>query len=341
MKTICHLNERNITLEKPALQKKHIFLNHLNQIHWYWRVFIFLLFFFAVSLLLLGGIFSGIAKPKEPAFLRDFFIFLPNAAMALITALITWFVLRFVDRRSFQSVGLAFHSRWRSEFFFGLFIGAAIPFLIAVILSSLSMITLNFRGMDYGEAWAGIFLNLGTWIALGFFYEMVFRGYLLQTMAEGLGKIAASLSLSLFYGMILGSGQNQPVVSVINVSLAGLVYCFCYFRTRALWAGLGLHIMWNFVQSYVFGSRVERFQSSFSVYRVEYDENIGWNGGHFGIDGGWIGTIILVIMIWYVSHTRMLRMTEDMRKIKYQALTTPFKANTENEENDAEKSKNE
>lgn len=323
-------------MERPELQKKKIFLNHLNQIHWYWRVFIFLALFFALSLLILGKFFAEIEKPKEPGFLRDFLILLPNAVMAIITALITWFVLRFIDRRSFQSVGLALHSRWKSEFFFGLIVGALIPFLIAVILGSLGMITLNFRGMDYGEAWVGILLNLSLWIVLGFFYEMVFRGYLLQTMAEGLGKIAASLSLSVFYGMILGSGPNQPIVSVINVSLAGLIYCFCYFRTRALWAGLGLHITWNFVQSYILGSRVERFQSSFSIYRLEYNDSIGWNGGHFGIDGGWIGSIILVIMIWYVSHTRMLRMTDDMRKIKYNALITPFKANTENEKDKLE-----
>lgn len=328
-------------MEKPALPKKHIFLNHLNQIHWYWRVFLFLVLFFAVSLLLLGGFFSGIEKPKEQGFLRDLLIFLPNAAMALITVLLTWFILRFADRRSFQSVGLAFHSRWRSEFFFGIVIGALIPLLIAVILGSLGMITLHFRGMDYGEAWVGILLNLSTWIVLGFFYEMVFRGYLLQTMAEGLGKIAASLSLSVFYGMILGSGPNQPIVSVINVSLAGLIYCFCYFRTRALWAGLGLHITWNFVQSYILGSRVERFQSSFSIFRTEYDDSVWWNGGHFGIDGGWTGTIILVIMIWYVSHTRMLRMTDDMRKIKYQALITPFKPNSEHEQNDFEEKNSE
>ncbi len=282
-------------------------------------------FFISASYVLLTLLFSGITKPKEAGALRDVLIFLPNAVMAVVVILITWIVLKLADKREFGSVGLAFHSRWRSELMFGLVIGALIPFFIAMILTALGMITFQFRGMDYSEAWLGAGLNLMTWISLGFFYEMVFRGYLLQTMAEGLGKIAASLAISSFYGMILGSGSGQPVITMINTGLAGILYCFCYFRTRALWAGLGLHVGWNFFQSYVLGSRVERFQSSFSVLRMEYNDSLWWNGGHFGIDGGLAGTIILVLFLWYVSHTRMLSMTDDMKKIKYDALITPFK----------------
>lgn len=311
---------------------KNLFLNHLNQIHWYWRLVIFLLFLFAGSWMILKIPILNAEKPKTMGLNRDLMIFLPNLTMVFLVVLISWLQLRCVDKRPWASLGLTFHPRWRQELLSGMVMGLLGPLLIAAVLLISGLLTLELRVQVYPEAIAGAGLNFLTWLALGLFYELVFRGYFLQTVSEGLGKIAATISISALYGMILGSGQGHPLTAMVNVALAGALYSITYFRTRALWTAVGLHVMWNFTQSYLLGSRVERYLSSYSVFVAQPADAEWWTGGHFGIDGGLIGSIILLVLIWYAGHSRLFTMTETMRQIKYNALITPFRRVKDDEE---------
>ncbi len=311
---------------------RHLFLNDLNQIHWYWRFVIFMAVFFVLSYFILQTIHRYFPTPKEISRERDILILLPNAVMAVTVGLISWAALRFLDRRKFQSIGLAFHPGWRHELFFGLVVGSLLPLFIGVTLWLSGQIYFSFRPMGYAESWTGILISLGVWISLVTFYELVFRGYLLQTIAEGAGRFTATIFISVFYGFILGSGHTTSILPVINVALAGFMYTIIYFRTRSLWPMLGLHFGWNFVQSYFLGSRVEAYLSSSSIYTVTVDGPDWLTGGHFGMDGGIIGTIFILLFLLYTSQTRHLTMNAAMKKIKFEALTQSFIKKPENDE---------
>jgi hypothetical protein len=106
--------------------------------------------------------------------------------------------------------------------------------------------------------------------------------------------------------------------------MAGVMFSVIYFRTASLWAPMGLHFAWNFVQGYVLGSPVMGVSaaSSILVTSVHGAYWVGWNT--FGIDGGVAGSFVIAVLLYYVTQSRQLAVTDEMRKIKYAALTTPF-----------------
>ena len=97
---------------------------------------------------------------------------------------------------------------------------------------------------------------------MGVYEELVFRGYQLRNMAEGLNQpglspraavLAAWVLSSLLFGVLHALNPNAGVMSTVNIVLAGLMLGAGYLLTGELAVPIGLHVAWNFFQGNVFG----------------------------------------------------------------------------------------
>jgi uncharacterized protein len=141
--------------------------------------------------------------------------------------------------------------------------------------------------------------------------ELLFRGYLFQTMMEGTGKIIAVVAFALFFGFAHWSNPNVTTFSLINVGLAGVWLSIAYVKTRTLWFPIALHFSWNFLQNHIFsfpvsGIQFEKFQLGTLV-----QSGPAWlTGGPFGPEGGALATVMLVCSGAFIYFSPWIRMSE-------------------------------
>lgn len=303
---------------------RRLVFNHIGQIKWQWRVGVFFVLYLAGSVVVVSLVQTWQQLAGSPTAIKDVPYVVEYLLRAVLLLLLSWSCLHALDRRRFGSLGLRFHSSWKKEIAFGLVAGAMIPAFIWIFLWSMGFADVHVRTMNMAAALSGFVLNALWWLSAAAYYELLFRGYILQSMSEGLGKIAATIFVSFWYGAVQMQFGPGDTLSAVNYGMAGLMFSVIYFRTVSLWAPLGLHFAWNFVQGYIVGSPVMGMSSGSSVLVTSVHGAHGVNGNSFGIDSGVAGALVIAVFLYYVTQSRQLVVTDEMRKIKYEALTTPF-----------------
>lgn len=300
-----------------------IFLNEIYQLKWYWRVlFFFVLLFTTTNLVFSKLVAQFFIDTKD--FQRDGYQLIIWIGLLIITFAYTWLSLKILDKRKFKSIGLAFHSEWKRELMFGLLLGAIFTLSLVFFLWIGQYVTIQTTSSDLMTAASGTILSITLWICVSLFSELIFRGYIMQTMSEGLGNIAATIFMSICYGVFQGLTSQGNILPVINTALFGFIFCIIYFRTRSLWIPVGHHFSYQFIQSYMLGAPVSGIVTTFSLFKTIEGTPEWITGGRYGLEGGGVATVLLLGLLYYVSQSKQLRITETMRKIKYEALTTPF-----------------
>jgi membrane protease YdiL (CAAX protease family) len=125
----------------------------------------------------------------------------------------------------------------------------------------------------------------GTGLAVGWSEELIFRGYLLQNLKEGIGLVWAVVLSCVFYGAVHMANPNSSLLSGILIAILGYVRIFGWLRTGQLWLSMGMHASWNFFQGPVFGFHV----SGMKVHNLISHQATGpdWiTGGVFGPEAG-------------------------------------------------------
>jgi len=244
-----------------------------------------LVFVCELALLVVAGLVANISTwASDDAFL----LLLNELGLFLAVTLATWLVRRFIDRRSFASLGLQI-SRQSS---YDLLAGFAISF---VMMGSIFAVELMLGWTQMPEfAWqtqAGISVlgSLALWLFIfilgGWAEELLSRGYHLQTLAGGLNLFWGVLISSAVFGMLHLGNPDASWVSTLGILLAGLFLALPYVLTRQLWLSIGLHIGWNFFEGVIFGFPVSGLQT-YNLLQHSVTGPELWTGGAFGPEAG-------------------------------------------------------
>ncbi len=204
------------------------------------------------------------------------------------TTIATWIARRFIDRRSFRSLG--FHlDRYA---FPDLAIGFLIPGLLFGLIFAFDwgMGWMHFEGWRWqADGWvsAAVALTLGliSFIAVGFYEELLFRGYYLRNLSDGLSPGWGVAVSSAAFGLVHMQNPSASNLSTVGLVLAGLYLAYAWIRSRRLWLPIGLHIGWNFFEGTVFGFPVSGLDPrGLLLQRIEGPELV--TGGTFGPEAG-------------------------------------------------------
>ena len=295
---------------------KQVFFNQAGRIRSGWRVSIFLLAFIFVSSFFgafVRTLFSNSPIGFNKSGLSGFVI--PNFVLLSISLLIGWLCGMFLENVPFRALGFWFTKNWFRDLLSGLALGA-----ISILFAALIAIIFGGMTIQSNQTSGSSAIILTLCVSLAVFTlgaaaeEALFRGYLLQTFARSKLLWFGIILTSLFFASGHLGNTNADYLSVFNTFLAGVWFCVAYLKTRNLWLVFGLHLAWNWVQGAVLGMPVSGITelTTAPLFQVTNFGSTLLTGGNYGIEGGIVCTITLIlsgVLIWFLP---ILKPTEEL-----------------------------
>ncbi len=228
-----------------------------------------------------------------------------------------WLTGRYLDRRRLRDFGFHLNAGWWLDLSFGFFLGALLMSGVFLVQLAFGWVSVNgtFQTVEPGNPFLpSVFAALLTFSCVGFYEELVYRGYQITNLAEGLNlpglaapRVAVVLAWifsSYLFGVLHGANPGASPLSAVNITLAGLMLGVGYVLSGELAIPIGLHIAWNFFQGNVYGfpvSGLDPIGATFISTGQRGPEL--WTGGAFGPEGGLLVPLAtltgcLLIALW-------------------------------------------
>jgi membrane protease YdiL (CAAX protease family) len=252
------------------------------------RIVIFILLF-AVFVTATGNTFKH---------LLGWFSLPPNAPLRLVadvlvrivpSVLAYWIVVRFIEKRRMEELAprdLLAHN------ILGITGGAV---LIGSVIAALWIAGgYAVSGISADVAWLRPLLIFG--FATAIVEEIIFRGILFRIVDDAWGLWPALIVSALFFGGVHIGNQNATWWTSFAIAVeAGVLLGVVYHVTKSLWACIGMHMSWNFLQGTVFGSPVSGMAPKSSWLVPQFSGPDWLTGGSFGIEGS-VLTVLLSLV---------------------------------------------
>ncbi len=265
-----------------------------------WRLLLQTLIFFVFSILF--ALPLGLLDAFLPGIFNNFLV--QQLLNVFVMTAAVFVARRWLDRRSFVSLGLEPQRRALTDVLIGILITLPMMGLIFVLEWAAGWLT--FEGFAWqvdpiSIVFKEILVIFFIFVMVGWNEELLRRGYQLQNLENGLNTFWAVLLSSAVFGVMHLGNPNATWLSAAGILLAGVFLAYGYLRTRQLWLPIGLHIGWNFFEGAVFGFPVSGLDF-YPLTRVTISGPDLWTGGPFGPEAGLvlIPALILGFVLIYI-----------------------------------------
>jgi membrane protease YdiL (CAAX protease family) len=187
-------------------------------------------------------------------------------------------------------------------------VGAAVGWSIVV----LAVLPMALAGALHVHFWTDsrafwlIVLNLLTLAVAALAEEAAFRGYPFRCLIQAIGPVAATIVMSLLFGLGHMLNNDATWTSVLITMLSGILFSVAWLRTHGLWLPWGLHFAWNASMGIVFGLPVSGITDFSTVVQTRAIGRIWLTGGDYGPEGA-LFTIVAIV----VGIIVLIRLTRD------------------------------
>lgn len=255
-----------------------------------WRILSFLAIFYALALPLMFGMRELLNFSKTSP--------LVIVLIALAATPAVYIARRWIDKKNFVSLGLQWNGRAVSDLVFGFLLSGLMAAAAFTAMYAFGYIG-NVQMATAGWSTAGLLLApFLTMAVVGFWEELVFRGYILQNMAEGMGMKTAIVVSCLLYGLVHSANPNAGLLSTAIIVLFGYLRIYGLLSTGQLWLSMGMHTGWNFFQATVFGFAASGHAEEWTLITHDALAADWLSGGPFGPEASLLTIpVVLVALI--------------------------------------------
>jgi len=284
---------------------KKMFKNRFGHIRAGWRMLVYV-FLMAIMLTPIGLILQN---TNIEVTIDSPWKLIGDLTQITFLILAAYVLLRWLDKRPFGLLGLSFSSGWFREVKIGLVMGFGIMTFMFLIFWITGLTEVSAGAMNFDVL--KTLLGMGViFIFAGIIEEIITRGYLLQSLAEGSRQWIAMGILSLLFSLAHMANPNWSLAGAINIFLAGILLSVAYFKTRSLWLPNGLHMAWNWTQGPLWGMNVSGFEIP-NTFMVSKPVGPEWlSGGEFGAEGSYIAVIAISALTWYIWKAEWIKPSE-------------------------------
>lgn len=217
------------------------------------------------------------------------------ATIAMIV--VTMLFCKLIQKRKMRTLGFKKPGMWK-EYGIGLVVGfvmMAVIVLVGVITGSM---TLTFNPEAATGAGIGMLVLLfGGFVFQGMSEEVLCRGYFLVSLARKKGNMCMAVIVNAiaFAALHLLNAGITPL-AFVNLVLFGIFASVYFVKRGNIWGIAAIHSIWNFAQGNIFGVLVSGNDFGTTVFKSEINESMTLiNGGAFGLEGGILVTIVMVV----------------------------------------------
>ena len=217
-----------------------------------------------------------------------------------IPALTATGVMALIERRSILSYGFLFAPAAGRRFLEGVGLGVANPLIVAILMIAFGGMQIQGFGLQGGE-W--LYYPLGWAIVMlmvGFFEEIVFRGYGLVALARGLGFWPAAIIVTALFGLAHLGKEGENAVDVISVMFIGFTIAITFLKTGSLWLAAGFHFAFDYMQFFVIGTRNGSQQPVGTLLHATFNGPAWVNGGPLGTEASYFVFPVTLGMLAYI-----------------------------------------
>jgi len=232
------------------------------------------------------------------------------APTAVAVALSVWIARRLIDRRSFVSLGLRLDRRAPLDVLVGFLVAGTAVAGIYVVEAGAGWLRFDgwaWEAMPAGQVALQLVAALLGFTLVGYYEELLSRGYHLQNIQDGIGLGWGVFLSSVVFALMHIANPNTTWYSVLlGLTAAGGFFAFGWIRTRQLWMPIGLHIGWNFFEGNVFGFPVSGI-GVMGLIRQAPTGPVALTGGAFGPEAGLIVLPAMAVgvgLIWLYTRGR-------------------------------------
>jgi len=211
--------------------------------------------------------------------------------MATGIFLLTYLMRKFVDRKSFKSLGFQWQG-FSDEAYVGFFSATALLGIGSLILVALGYLT--FHSITFSLP--AFLIELLIMIIVAFVEEVLFRGYLLNNLMQSMNKWVALLISAVLFALFHGSNPDINVIAIVNIFLGGIFLGLNYIYTKNLWFSIFFHFAWNFFQGPVLGFDVSGLELQ-SLFQQLLTGPALWTGGTFGFEGSLLCPLLIGLSV--------------------------------------------
>jgi membrane protease YdiL (CAAX protease family) len=236
--------------------------------------------------------------PERPFLAALFFLFLLGLGFSMLQAI-------FQRQGALRDVlGLPSRPTAPSEWALGAAIGWG-----SMVLAVLPMALAGSLHISFWTAPRSLWLllvNLATFAAAALAEEVAFRGFPYRRLIAAIGPVAATIVMSVFFGLLHALNPSATMASVLITMFAGLLLSVAWLRTHGLWLPWGLHFAWNASMGLVFGLPVSGITTFSTVVQTRAIGPLWLTGGDYGPEGA-----LLTIFVLLIAIAVLVRLTRD------------------------------
>ena len=205
-------------------------------------------------------------------------------------------VMALIEKRSLADYGLPLNQAFGKRFWQGVPLGFVMLSVLLAAISALHGFSLNgfavsgVSAVKYGLLWAVVFFLTGVAEDFGF------RGYLQSALGAAIGFWPAALILAVAFGAVHWNNQGEALFGCVMAGVFGLVSVFSLRRTGNLWFSIGMHMSWDWSETYFYGTPDSGLVASGHLLNSSFHGPQWLAGGTVGPEGSWL--VLPTLLLW-------------------------------------------
>jgi CAAX protease family protein len=241
-----------------------------------------------------GGSPSGV--PQMPEFMQRIGQAIVELIFFVVLLFFAWIMSR-IERRKVGMYGLPLSKSIFATFFSAYLLWGFLPLTVLLFL-------LRAAGIFYFGSLSPLNIQILGWALLWWFFflivslfeEFLFRGYLLYTLADGIGFWPAAVILAVGFARAHMGNTDETRVGVVATACFALFASATLWRTGNLWMAVGAHAGWDWGQSFFFGVNDSGFQAPGHLFNPQTRGPDWLTGGTVGPEGS-VTTLVLWLLM--------------------------------------------
>jgi uncharacterized protein len=261
-----------------------------------WRLLIFCILVFVIGYAL-SAVLKRLPLPEYPG-LHPVGVIIDDAVL-LADALIATAIMARFERRGFRVYGIpGLRALFGRLFWAGVIWGLVMPSAIILLIflsGGYHVHGLNLTG-------AGLLKFAVPWLVANLFIgtneEILFRGYFLYTLADGIGFWAAALIEAIGFGALhYYTKPHERWEDWAAVTLLTIFITLALRRTGNLAFSIGMHAAFDFAFLYVFSGMNGGEFAVGRLLNAEFPGSIRLTGGLLGPEASWFTFLVTIAAI--------------------------------------------